>query len=331
MQRYGAFLWSGDVYSTWETLKTHVPNAVNTSLSGLPFWGTDIGGFVPTPEYTGELHVRWFQFGTFCPSFRSHGRTWHLRLPWGWNTGKLGHEELRGYTGGAGHPDPSELNNSQVEPIIRKYLELRYRLLPYTYSVARECTQTGLPMMRALWLHHASDPDAIGRGDAFLWGRDILVSPVVEKGATSRRLYLPQGTWWDFWTEEQVSGGAEIDRAVDLATMPLHVRAGAIVPFGPVREYVEQVVDSPLDLVVYPGADGRFQLYEDDGRSFDYRRGDWMGIEMTWADTDGRLSLRLAPGSRMRPPASRQIRVRRAGSRETRALTFAGRPVEVRL
>jgi alpha-glucosidase (family GH31 glycosyl hydrolase) len=331
MQRYGAFLWSGDVYSTWETLKTHVPVAVNTSLSGLPFWGTDVGGFVPTPEYTGELHVRWFQFGTFCPSFRSHGRTWHLRLPWGWNTGKLGHEELRGYTGGAGHPDPSELNNSQVEPIIRKYLELRYRLLPYTYSVARECTQTGLPMMRALWLHHASDPDAIGRGDAFLWGRDILVSPVVEKVATRRRLYLPQGTWWDFWTEEQVSGGAEIDRAVDLATMPIHVRAGAIVPFGPVREYVEQVVDSPLDLVVYPGADGRFQLYEDDGRSFDYRRGDWMGIEMTWADTDGRLSLRLAPGSRMRPPASRQIRVRRAGSRETRALTFAGRPVEVRL
>ena len=104
MQRYGAFLWSGDVYSTWETLKTHVPVAVNTGLSGIPFWGTDIGGFVPTPEYTGELHVRWFQFGTFCPSFRAHGRTWHLRLPWGWNTGKLGHEEIRGYTGGAGIP-----------------------------------------------------------------------------------------------------------------------------------------------------------------------------------------------------------------------------------
>ena len=104
MQRYGAFLWSGDVYSTWETLKTHVPVAINTGLSGIPFWGTDIGGFVPTPEYTGELHVRWFQFGTFCPSFRAHGRTWHLRLPWGWNTGELGHEEVRGYTGGAGHP-----------------------------------------------------------------------------------------------------------------------------------------------------------------------------------------------------------------------------------
>ena len=184
MQRYGAFLWSGDVYSTWETLKTHVPVAVNTGLSGIPYWGTDIGGFVPTPEYTGELHVRWFQFGTFCPLFRSHGRTWHLRLPWGWNTGSLGPEELRGYTGGAGHPDPSELRNAQVEPILRKYLELRYRLLPYTYTLARDCCDTGLPMMRSLWLHYPDDPAAVARGDQFLWGRDILVSPVVEKGAT---------------------------------------------------------------------------------------------------------------------------------------------------
>ncbi len=103
MQRYGAFLWSGDVYSTWETLKTHVPVAVNTGLSGIPYWGTDIGGFVPTAEYTGELHVRWFQFGTFCPSFRAHGRNWHLRLPWGWNTGQdPAVSKLRGYTGGAG-------------------------------------------------------------------------------------------------------------------------------------------------------------------------------------------------------------------------------------
>jgi alpha-glucosidase/alpha-D-xyloside xylohydrolase len=104
MQRYGAFLWSGDVYSTWETLRTHVPIAINTGLSGIPFWGTDIGGFVPTAEYTGELHVRWFQFGAFCPLFRAHGRTWHLRLPWGWNTGELGPNGARGYADGAAHP-----------------------------------------------------------------------------------------------------------------------------------------------------------------------------------------------------------------------------------
>ena len=174
MQRYGAFLWSGDVFSTWETLKTHVPVAVNTGLSGIPYWGTDIGGFVPTPEYTGELHVRWFQFGTFCPSFRAHGRTWHLRLPWGWNTGTLGHQELRGYTGGAGHPPESELHNSQVEPIIKKYLELRYKLLPYTYTAAKECCDTGLPMIRSLWLHYPDDPTATARGDQFLWGPTSL-------------------------------------------------------------------------------------------------------------------------------------------------------------
>jgi alpha-glucosidase/alpha-D-xyloside xylohydrolase len=331
MQRYGAFLWSGDVYSTWETLKTHVPVAVNTGLSGIPFWGSDIGGFVPTPEYTGELHVRWFQFGAFCPSFRSHGRTWHLRLPWGWNTGTLGHEELRGYTGGAGHPDPSELKNPHVEPIVKKYLELRYRLLPYTYTVARECCDTGLPLMRALWLHHHDDPTAVARGDQFLWGRDILVSPVVEKGASSRRLYLPRGVWFDFWTEEKLEGGRDIDRLVDVETMPLHVRAGAVIPLGPVKQYVEEPVEAPMSLTVYPGADGTSTWYEDDGASFAYRNGQFMRIEMVWRDADRRLSLRLARGSRMLPPQTRQLDVRVAGEKGIKRVVFDGKPVDVKL
>jgi alpha-glucosidase/alpha-D-xyloside xylohydrolase len=331
MQRYGAFLWSGDVYSTWETLKTHVPVAVNTGLSGIPYWGTDIGGFVPTPEYTGELHVRWFQFGTFCPLFRAHGRTWHLRLPWGWNTGSLGPDEIRSYTGGAGNPDPSELRNAQVEPIVRKYLELRYRLLPYTYTLAKECCDTGLPMMRSLWLHYPDDPGAVARGDQFLWGRDMLVSPVIEKGATVRRLYLPKGVWHDYWTEERVDGGRELERVVDLETMPLHVRAGAVIPHAPVRQYVDQPSDEPLTIVVYPGADGAFVLYEDDGRTFEHREGAFTRIAMTWDDRARRLSMRLAPGSRMLPPVSRPIRVRLAGSKTEQRVTFAGRAVSVSL
>jgi alpha-glucosidase (family GH31 glycosyl hydrolase) len=331
MQRYGAFLWSGDVYSTWETLKTHVPVAVNTGLSGIPFWGTDIGGFVPTPEYTGELHVRWFQFGTFCPSFRAHGRTWHLRLPWGWNTGTLGHEEIRNYTGGAGHPPENELRNPRVEPAIRKYLELRYRLLPYTYTIAKECCETGLPMMRSLWLHYSSDPTATARGDQFLWGRDILVSPVVEKGATVRRVYLPKEVWFDYWTEERLDGGREIERPVDLETMPLHVRAGAIVPHAPVKEYIEQQVSDPTTIVVYPGADGAFTTYEDDGKTFDYRKGESMRLAMTWKDSARTLSIRLAPGTRMRPPLKRPLQVRVAGSKDTKSVVFEGKPVEVRL
>jgi Glycosyl hydrolases family 31/Domain of unknown function (DUF5110) len=203
--------------------------------------------------------------------------------------------------------------NPLVEPIVRKYLELRYRLLPYTYTIARECTETGLPLMRALWLHHHDDPQAIARGDQFLWGRDILVSPVVEKGATSRRLYLPRGVWFDFWTEERLEGGREIDRKVDLETMPLHVRASAILPFGPVKQYVEDPVAGPLSVVVYPGANGAFSLYEDDGRTFDYRKGVWMRTAMTWNDTARVLSASLAPGSRMLPPARRDIEVRVAG------------------
>jgi alpha-glucosidase (family GH31 glycosyl hydrolase) len=305
--------------------------AINTGLSGIPFWGSDIGGFVPTADYTGELHVRWFQFGAFCPSFRAHGRNWHLRLPWGWNMGKIPVSELRGYTGGAADPDPAELNNPRVEPIVRKFLELRYRLLPYTYTLARECTQTGLPLMRALWLHHHDDPRAVSRGDQFLWGRDILVSPVVEKGAVSRRLYLPRGTWFDFWTEERLEGGREIDRQVDLETMPLHVRAGAILPLGPIKQYVDEPVEGPLSVVVYPGANGAFSLYEDDGRTFDYRKGDWMGMAMTWNDATRVLSVTLTPGSRMLPPAKRALDVRLAGEKNARNAVFEGRPIDVRL
>jgi alpha-glucosidase len=326
MQRYGAFLWSGDVQSRWETLRTHVPIAVNTGLSGIPYWGTDIGGFVPTAEYTGELHVRWFQFGAFCPSFRAHGRHWHLKLPWGWNGGDGGPKETNAFA-----PAPEELNNPRVEPILRKYLELRYRLMPYIYTAARETAETGLPMMRAMWLHHPEDPIAVARGDQFYWGRDLLVAPVVEKGATVRRVYLPKGTWFDFWTAERVEGGREIERAVDLETTPLYVRAGAVIPIGPVKQYVDQPVDGPLAIVVYPGADGSSSVYEDDGRSFDYRKGQFMRIAATWRDAGRRLTLTLAPGSRMLPPGTRHIEVRLAGQSVGKPVRFNGKPVEVRL
>src|SRR5262245_29786193 len=331
MQRYAAFLWSGDVYSTWETLKTHVLVAINTALTGIPYWGTDIGGFVPTREYTGELHLRWFQFGAFCPLFRAHGRTWHLRLPWGWNTGELGVSEVANYTGGAANPDQSELHNAAVEPICRKYLELRYRLLPYLYSTVRECCQSGMPIMRALWLHYPDDAAAVARGDQYLWGRDILVAPVTEQGATSRKLYLPRGYWYDFWTEEKVEGGREISRNVDLATMPLYVRSGSIIPLGPVKQYTAEKDDGPLTLAIYSGADGNFTFYEDDGQTFDYQRGELMRIRMNWNERSRQLTLRLAEGSRMLPPLKRKIEVRLVPEKTTRSVIFEGRPVLIRL
>ena len=330
MQRFAAFLWSGDVNSTWETLRTHIPIAVNTGLSGIPYWGTDIGGFVPTREFTAELYVRWFQFGAFCPLFRAHGRAWKLRLPWGWNTGDTGPAEISGY-GVAALPDASELHNAAIEPICRKYLELRYRLLPYLYSAVRESCRTGLPVMRALWLHYPKDPKAVARGDQYLWGSDILVAPVVEKAASVRRLYLPRASWYDFWTGERIEGGREIERPVDLSTMPLYARAGTILPLGPVKQYFDEKVDEPLSLTIYPGADGSLTLYEDDGRTFNHRAGEWMGIQIAWEDRGRTLALRLADGSRMLPPSPRSIAVRIVSEAASREIDFDGRPVTLRM
>lgn len=326
MQRYGCFLWSGDVYSTWETLKTQVPIAINTSLSGVPYWGTDIGGFVPTKEFTAELYLRWFQFGAFCTLFRSHGRTWKLRLPWGWNTGDPGPVEVRNYEGAA-TPDAAQLHNPQVEPICRKYLELRYRMLPYLYSAVRECATTGMPVMRALWLHYPDDPIAVARQDQYLWGRDLLVAPVVEKAAVSRSVYLPRGSWYDFWTNEVIEGHREITRAVDLETIPLYVRAGTILPLDPVRQHTGEIVDKPVSVSIYPGADSSFLLYEDDGQSFDYRKGEWMGLRLEWKDKPRVLNLSLAPGSRMLPPLRRKIEVNVLQAHKQ--IVFAGSPLDV--
>jgi alpha-glucosidase/alpha-D-xyloside xylohydrolase len=328
MQRYAAFLWSGDVYSTWKTLQLQVPIAINTSLTGIPYWGTDIGGFVPTKEFTAELYLRWFQFGAFCTLFRSHGRAWKLRLPWGWDTGETGPSEINNYDG-AQLPPPDQLHNSQVEPICRKYLNLRYRLLPYLYSAVHESTRTGMPVMRALWLHYPDDPRAVERGDLYLWGRSLLVAPVTESGVKARNLYLPRGSWYDFWTGEKVEGGREITRGVDLETLPLYVKAGSLLPMGPMKQFASEQTSEPLSVRIFPGEDGSFLLYEDDGISFNHRAGDWMGIQMNWNDQQRRLFLRLADGSHMRAPHRRKIDLQLGEA--TRTIEFDGVPMSVTL
>ena len=326
IQRFGGFIWSGDVQSRWDTLKAHVPVAINTGLSGLPLWGTDIGGFYPTADYTGELHVRWFQFGAFCPLFRAHGRPWHLKLPWGWDGGDGGPSGDTNWKA-----DPAELHNTNVEPICRKYLELRYRLLPYIYTALKETAETGLPMMRALWLHAPEDARAVACSDQFLFGSDLLVAPVVEKGATARRVYLPRGRWIDFWTEQAVDGGAEIDRAVDLTTTPLYVRAGAIIPMGPVRQYADEPSDAPPVLVVYPGAGGSSSLYDDDGKSFEYRKGAWRRLGMRWQDGTRTLTVTAQDGPQLRWPADQRLEVRAAGTSVTRMVTLVRGQATIKL
>jgi len=301
--RYGCWIWSGDVESRWNALATQVPVGINHSLSVTPYWGTDTGGFHPTPEFTGELFVRWFQFSAFCPSFRSHGREWQLRLPWGWSTADPGPLE------GAKPPPASELPNPQVEPICRQYLDLRYRLLPYTYTLAREAYDTGLPLMRALWIHYPDDPKAAARGDEYLWGRDLLVAPVVERGATSRRIYLPAGIWFDWWTGERLEGGRELTRPVDLATLPLYARAGAIIPLDPVRQYAMEPVTAPTTLRVYPGSDGEFSLYEDQGDTNDYLKGAFATIPLRWSEKSRTLTIGTRKGSYPGMPTHRVFRI----------------------
>jgi alpha-glucosidase/alpha-D-xyloside xylohydrolase len=324
IQRYG-WLWSGDIDSTWQTLATQVPVGINCGLTGIPYWGTDTGGFITTPELTGELFVRWFQYSAFCPSFRAHGRTWKLRLPWGWNTGEFGPEEYDGRRVVPGQlPDPKELRNAEVEPICKTYLELRYSLLPYLYSAVRETHETGMPVIRALWLHYPEDPAAATRGHEYLWGRDILVAPVVEKGAASRTLYLPKGIWHDFWTGAAVAGGREIVRPVDLKTMPLYVRAGAIIPTTPVKQSTAEGWNGLLVLTVYPGSDGAATVYEDDGASFDYEKGAYRKIRFGWDESARRFSLALQPGS-MPLESTRPIVIKIAGTDENKSLMFDGR------
>ena len=325
IQRWG-WLWSGDTTSTWETLKTQIMEGINAGLSGVPHWGTDIGGFVPTREFTAELFVRWFQFGAFCPSFRCHGRTWQLRRPWGWNTGNYGPSEM-GPNAASFLPRQEDLHNAAVEPICRKFLETRYRLLPYLYSTAYETHTTGLPIIRSLGLEFPQDDKSWETVDAFLFGPNLLVAPIYESGATKRTLNLPAGKWWDFWTAQPIEGGRTITLEAALDSMPLLARAGAIVPTGPVKQYTEQPSDEPVTLTIYPGTDGAFTFYEDDGLTFAYERGDFQEIAMHWDDAKRTLTLRHSKGSRTKP---RPFVAKLAGGKE-RAITLSAASTSVTL
>ncbi len=276
--QWGGWVWSGDTESSWKTLETQIAVGLNYGISIGPYWGTDIGGFFPNAELTGELYTRWFQFGAFNGLFRSHGVTWHTRLPWGWGVNTLGPPE------GRNHPLESELNNKAIEPIVKKYDELRYQLLPYTYTLAWQARQTGMPLMRALWMHYPDDENSIKNHDEFLWGKDMLIAPVYEKGATSRTVYLPKGNWYDWWTNEKVKGGTATNRAVDLSILPIYVRAGAIIPFDPVRQYTAQKVSEPTTFKIFTGGDGQFTLYDDDGISQEYLKGKGNETTINWDD-----------------------------------------------
>jgi alpha-glucosidase/alpha-D-xyloside xylohydrolase len=333
--QWGGWVWSGDTDSSWKTLEAQIAVGLNYGLSIGPYWGSDIGGFYPNNELTGELYARWFQFAAFCGSFRSHGRVWWTRLPWGWGLSDRGPQEY-GNNNAPIPPDDrrnillSEMNNPAIEPIAKQYAELRYQLLPYTYTLAWEARDRGLPLMRAMWLHYPDDVRARGLGNQFMWGRDLLIAPVFTRGATSREVYLPKGEWYDWWTNERSTGGRNITRQVDLATMPIYVRAGAIIPVDPVRQYTGEPVSEPTTLRIYTGANGDYTLYTDDGISQDYlkARGSWTRI--TWNDAAKQLAIEPgAPKGATNATGKRTFRVLLLPEGITRDVTYAGKPTRI--
>jgi alpha-D-xyloside xylohydrolase len=275
-QRLGVTAWSGDVLSDWETFKRQIPAGLNYSISGMPYWTTDIGGFISggnlnDPKFR-ELFVRWFQFGAFSPIFRVHGTR---------------------------NPDENELwsYGPEAQKILVDYDNLRYRLMPYIYSQAWQVTSNHGTLMRPLVMDWRDDVDAQNIGDEYLFGPAILVSPVTTQGATSRRVYLPKATWYDFWSGKKIEGGKYIDADAPLEKLPLFIRAGSIIPMGPTMEWSTQKPADPIELRVYPGADGDFTLYEDENDNYDYAKGQHATIQLHWNDKAKTLTIGKRQGS----------------------------------
>jgi alpha-D-xyloside xylohydrolase len=269
-QRVGATVWSGDVYSTYWALGRQVPAGLNFALSGYPYWTTDIGGDVPTsesmqyePAYQ-ELYTRWFEYGTFCPIFRTHGHREHNEL---WTYEK-------------------------VEPILLNYDKLRYRLMPYIYSLAWRVHNDDYTIQRPLVMDWRQDPRTWNVADQFMFGSAILVNPVLKQDATERSVYLPNAPlWYNYWTGVSMKGGQDIQAEAPLDRMPLFVRAGSILPLGPEIEYADQDSSGPIELRVYTGADGSFQLFTDEADNYDYEKGIHSIVPLKWSEADKTLTI----------------------------------------
>jgi alpha-D-xyloside xylohydrolase len=290
-QRTGSIAWSGDTVGRWEVLRAQVPAGLSYSLSGLPYWTHDIGGF--SVDYPGgnkneeyrELFTRWFQFGAFCPIFRAHGQTTE-REPW-----FFGGEDHRAYR------------------TLLRFTELRYRLLPYIYSLAARVTLDHDTMMRALVMDFPADPKVRDLKDEFLFGPALLVSPVMAPGLTARPVYLPAGRWYDFWTGAVVEGGRTVESPAPYESLPVHVRAGSILPIGPARQHAFDGPEDPVTLFVYEGRDGTFSLYEDDGLTNAYEKGGYSRIPLAWNDGKRALSIGARTGAFADAPTERTFEV----------------------
>jgi alpha-D-xyloside xylohydrolase len=310
-QRYGSVTWSGDITSTWTAFKKQIPGGLGFSLSGIPYFTVDSGGFAVPPRFADdqnveewrELNARWFEYATFLPLLRVHGQA-PVREMW----------EFGGETSGA-------------YQAMLKFDRLRYRLLPYVYSLAGAAALRDGTILRPLVMDFRNDPLALDVRDEFMFGPALLVSPVTTYQATSRSVYLPAtpGDWYDFWTGTTVTGGGSHMASAPLDAIPLNVRAGSIVPFGPELMHTGEKAPDPLTVFVYAGADGAFELYEDDGASYGYEMGAFSRIRFSWNDATSTLSLGTREGSFPGMLASRTLELVlvRAG----KAVPFSFAPV----
>jgi alpha-D-xyloside xylohydrolase len=285
-QRNGTMFWSSDIYPTWDTLKRQIPTGLDFTASGMAYWTNDIGGWQYLPkehhplhpplldpsdaranvggydDYP-ELYTRWFEYAAFLPIFRAHGSRTYNEV---WSYGQ------------------------QAEPILEKYLKLRYQLIPYIYSLAHNTEQTGAPYMRALFMDFPSDPMVASLGDEYMFGPAFLVAPVTEQGATSRMVYLPAGAdWYNYWTNQRFHGGQSIQVDAPIDILPLFVRAGSLLPVGAAVESTSEV-QKITKVKVYPGADGNFALYQDDGRTYAYEKGGSSMTQLHWDDASQKLT-----------------------------------------
>jgi alpha-D-xyloside xylohydrolase len=310
-QRYGSVTWSGDITSTWSAFKKQIPGGLGFSLSGIPYWTVDSGGFAVPPRFANgqnadewrELNARWFEYATFLPLLRVHGQA-PVREMW-----EFGGESSPAYQA------------------MLKFDRLRYRLLPYVYSLAGSATHRDGTLLRPLVMDFRTDPAALDVRDQFMFGPALLVSPVTTYQATSRSVYLPAtpGDWYDFWTGAKVPGGASRTEPAPLELIPVHVRAGSIVPFGPELTHTGEKAADPLTVVVYAGADGAFELYEDDGASFGYELGAFSRIRFGWNDATSTLSIGAREGTYPGMLATRSIEL--VLVRDGKAVPFSFTPV----
>jgi alpha-D-xyloside xylohydrolase len=314
-QRNSTVIWSGDIPATWQVLREQIPAGINFALTGIPYWNTDIGGFFSgnprDPAYR-ELFLRWFAFGAFCPLFRVHGAL-HAKEMW-----RFGRADMA---------------------ILKKFDQLRYRLLTYIYSVAWMVSSRGYTMLRGLVMDFAADVSVLNIGDQYMFGPAILVAPVLHAGAMGRSVYLPADTrWHDFWTGRQYVGGQTIDVPAAVESMPLLIRAGSILPLAPVRQYAAGSAD-PLEVRVYSGADGSFTLYEDENDNYNYERGVYATFTFTWNDEKRILAIGRRKGTfpgmlRRRELHLVLVRPGRGVGGEPSAtdhvVCYTGEPIEVR-